>query len=110
MGTWIEKGADQMVYFNLANAMPSVIIEPDTEEGRRSRKAICPDEWGDSFGTEFYDFSIDNGIYYLPSGNGLNTSVKCQAVDGQATISITPVEQLMIEADTLRTRMDNNDD
>lgn len=110
IGTWIEKGADQMVYFNLANAMPSVVIEPDSEEKRRTRKTICPDEWGDSFGTEFYDFSIENGIYYLPSGNALNTSVKCQAVDGQASISVMPFEQLMVEADTLKTRMGDTDE
>ena len=108
IGTWIEKGIDQMVYFNLANAMPSIMIENDGEDKRRTRKSVCPDEWGDTFGSEFYDFSIDNGIYYLPTTTGLNTNVKCQAVEGQSNITIVPSEQLLIEADTLKKRIEDN--
>ena len=108
IGTWIEKGIDQMVYFNLANAMPSIMIENDGEDKRRTRKSVCPDEWGDTFGSEFYDFSIDNGIYYLPTATGLNTNVKCQAVEGQSNITIVPSEQLLIEADTLKKRIEDN--
>ncbi len=111
IGTWIEKGSDQLVIFNLSNAMPSTVIEPEGEEKRRQRVQICPEEWAENFGSEFYDFSIDNGIYYLPENARLNASVKSTAVEnGQVSISIMPTDQLLVEAETLRTRMVETDE
>ncbi|MCM1545504.1 MAG: recombinase family protein [Clostridiales bacterium] len=95
-GTWIEKGTDCIIVFNLTKAMP--IAEVVNEEERKSickrRMAVCPEEWEDSFGDEFYEFSMDNELYYLKSVPNLNSDVKCRNVDGQQLSLLTYAEVL----------------
>ncbi len=111
IGTWIEKGADQLVIFNLANAMPSTVLEAEGEDSRRQRVQICPEEWAEDFGSEFYDFSIDNGIYYLPDAAGLHASAKSTAVENeQASVQVMTPEQLLAAAQSLKVRMDATDE
>lgn len=67
LGTWIEKGDDKIMIFNLSNAMPLVLFDTGESGKRKRRTAVCPEEWEDSFGDEFYNFSLDNDLYYIHS-------------------------------------------
>lgn len=93
IGTWVAKGNDCIMIFNLTNALPLAIVEDDRL--RKKRTAVCPEEWGDSFGDEFYDFTLDNDIYYLRGNKPLGAGEKCTVVVGQQVVDIWSPEQLM---------------
>lgn len=96
LGTWIEKGLDCIMVFNLTKAMPiaEVINEEERETIRKRRMTVCPEEWEDSFGDEFYEFSMDNELYYLKSVPNLRSDVKCRNVDGQQISLLSHAEVL----------------
>lgn len=97
MGTWIEKGTDCIMVFNLAKAMPiaEIVNAEEQESIRRRRMAICPEEWEESFGDEFYEFSMDNELYYLKAVPSLCSSVKCKDVDGQQMLPLFSREEII---------------
>ena len=66
----------------------------EDDMAKRKRTAVCQEEWGDSFGKEFYDFSLDNDIYYSRSKQ-LGSREKCRVVDAQNIVDIWSQEQLM---------------
>lgn len=57
-GTWIKKGTEQIIVFDLNNAVPTIMHN----KGRRI--VFLPEEWGDSFGKDFYEHRIQNGLFY----------------------------------------------
>lgn len=90
LGTWIEKGTDCIMTFNMTKAMPiaEIINEEERESIRKRRMAVCPEEWEESFGDEFYEFSMDNELYYLKSVPNLQSGIKCRDVEGQQQLSL----------------------
>lgn len=65
-GVWAKRGNEQIIVFNLMNAVPAVLITPDGEDtAARRRVEMCPAEWTDDFGDEFYEHVLENGFYYL---------------------------------------------
>ena len=75
-GTWAMRGNEQIIVFNLVNAMPAVLVSPDDETSTvRKRVALCPDEWTDDFGDEFYEHRLENDFYYITP----NTDWQAQA-------------------------------
>ena len=69
-GVWAKRGEEQIIVFNLANAMPAIMVQNnENESARRRRVSVCPDEWSDSFGEEFYEHTLENGFYYLSPTN-----------------------------------------
>ena len=100
IGTFIERGLDQIVIFNLSNAMPIALIE--TESRYRRRQPICPEEWEDNFGNEFYDFSMENRLYYGSKHEHLNASQQSRVVEGQIEFDLFTNEQVMESAEKLK--------
>lgn len=109
VGTWIAKGDDQIIIFNLFNAMPVVLVEEDDEE-RKRRMAICPEEWGDSFGEEFYDSCIDNSLYYAPGNETWRLSQKSTPLTGQLDFPIMSSDELKASEENLKMIMEKTDD
>ena len=111
LGTAIEKMNDQIIIFNLPNAMPSIVIaEEDGDEQRKRRMKICPEEWGDSFGSEFYDFSLDNSLYYAPVNQSWGISQKSRPVNGQISFSLLTPQEVLENATLIRTRLEDNNE
>lgn len=110
-GTWIEQGTDRIMIFNLTKAMPiaEVANEEERESIRKRRMAICPEEWEESFGDEFYEFSMDNELYYLKSVPGLRSGVKCRDVDGQRKIALLSQAEVLESAAKIRTGVTGTD-
>ncbi len=105
LGTAIEKGNDQIIIFNLPTAMPILVYKEEVEgtnEYKRKRIQMCPDEWGDSFGEEFYDFSLDNSLYYSPVNTQWRAGEKCRAVNAPEGFTIPTVKEVLRDADQLR--------
>ena len=106
LGTAIEKNNDRIIIFNLPSALPCTFIEKD--ENKKQRVAVCPEEWGDSFGDEFYDFSIDNSLYYAPANDNWHIKQKSKAIDGQLSFSLLSDEQILNTAEQIKEALGGN--
>lgn len=57
------------VAFYLVNAVPAVYIPQESEsDSPKKPTELCPDEWSDSFGEEFYEHVLENGFYFIEPG------------------------------------------
>lgn len=66
---------------------------------------ICPEEWGDSFGEEFYDFSLDNAVFYSPKNVNLRISEKSRPVEGQISFNLLSEEEIMEIAENIKKKV-----
>lgn len=57
-GTWIKKSTEQIIVFDLNNAVPAVTCS----NGRRVE--YIPADWSETFGENFYAHRIQNGLFY----------------------------------------------
>lgn len=64
-GSWATRLNDEIIVFSLSNAIPAAFLEPKPEHSRKRRVNMCPTEWQESFGEEFYDHALNNSFYYL---------------------------------------------
>lgn len=75
-GVWAARGSEQIIIFNLSNAMPAILIAQDEENDAAKRRVdMCPEEWNDDFGEEFYEHILENGFYYLTPDRDWQTTV-----------------------------------
>ncbi len=104
IGTWIECGPDCLMVFNLTKALPiaQIFDDADSESMRRRRVPMCPEEWEETFGDEFYRFSLDNELYYIKPRQALQSGVKCRDAAEQ-TIPILSYNEIMQNAMNLKT-------
>ncbi len=109
LGTWIERGIDRIMIFNLSNAMPLYVYADELTNRKRST-AVCPEEWVDSFGEEFYDFSLENDLYYTRNNTNWNSSAGSKIVDGQVQVPILSHDELMASAEQLRIKAVTTDE
>ena len=65
-GTWLHHGDEQMIIYNLENAVSAVLL-PQAEEiaRRKKRTELFPEPWADTFGVEFYDHIMENSFFYI---------------------------------------------
>ena len=61
-GLWAEQDEEKIMVFHLVNAVPAVNIPQASKPTE-----LCPDEWMDSFGEEFYEHILENELYYIES-------------------------------------------
>lgn len=102
MGNLIKRGSDEIIVFDLENAMPVVIMDDINENNElvKRKVSMCPGEWDNSFGEEFYAYSIGN-LYYLSSGTDWQISVKCKDVDSQLPFEIMSENDIISGFETL---------
>ena len=105
-GTWIERAGSEIIVFVLSNAMPCVVTPVETEGvARRRRTELCPEEWGDSFGDEFYEHTLENSFYYLSNSYNWNASASSRVVDGLSPIRVLSSQELQDRQQSLRERL-----
>ena len=80
-GLWAQRGDEQIIVFNLTKAIPAILIMTEEEQSRK-RVEICPDEWADDFGEDFYDHIIENEFYYLALTTEWQTYASCVPAPG----------------------------
>ena len=68
---------------------------------------MCPDEWQDSFGDEFYDYALDNSFFFLSPKTDWKAG--CRSVDapGIQQIKIKTDEDLEISIEILKHKAGN---
>lgn len=108
-GIWARQRNDQIMIFNLTNAMP-MAIPTDKEDGQHKRRvALCPSEWTDDFGEEFYEHVLENGFFYLAPDYEWKTNAQSIPVPGFNQYQAPSAEELQLSIDNL-TRGTNTDD
>lgn len=109
-GIWAKRGSEQIIVFNLVNAVPAVLMTPDGKGSKaRRRVELCPAEWTEDFGDEFYEHILENGFYYLVPDNEWRTSAASIPAPGMAqfaTPSATELQRTMEDL-TRETEMHN---
>lgn len=58
------------------------------DEEKKKRIGVCPEDWEDSFGSEFYDYVAENELYYLPQNTDLGLSSRGSPLTNQLPFEI----------------------
>ena len=103
-GVWARRGAEQIIVFNFSNAAPVMLVSGEGERTRNKRIELCPEEWADGFGEEFYEHVVDNGFYYLAPGSGWNSQSQSIPAPGIEQYASTSDEELQERMERLSGR------
>ncbi|MCI9425996.1 MAG: recombinase family protein [Flavonifractor sp.] len=98
-GTWIRRGDGQIILFNLESAV-SVLLAP-TEEARKKRIELFPEQWEHGFGEEFYDHIVENEIFYMAKSAVWQANRPSVPAPGVAQYSVPTEENLQAMMETL---------
>lgn len=102
-GTWAKRGNEQIIIFNLTNAVPAVLIAPDGADTPAKRRVeLCPDEWTDDFGDEFYEHTLENGFYYLAPDTEWQAQAQSIPAPGMQQYSIPTADELNTSIELLK--------
>ena len=107
-GTWVARGSDQIIVFNLSNAVPAAFLETeaaDSDTTKKRRVDLCPEEWNDSFGEEFYEYSLQNSFYFLAPRTDWKAQASSMPVPGQDQVPILSDAELEESMINLRKRV-----
>ncbi|MBE5851281.1 MAG: hypothetical protein E7298_14330, partial [Lachnospiraceae bacterium] len=102
-GTWACRGNEQIIVFNLQNAAPAVIVTSQDEAHSASKRRVdlLPEEWEESFGPEFYEHTLENGIYFIAPNLEWNSQAKSIMAPGIEQFTVPSEEQLQLSIDNL---------
>lgn len=103
-GVWAKRGAEQIIVFNFVNASPVVLMPGEGEQAKNKRIELCPEEWEDGFGEEFYEHVVDNGFYYLAPGSGWGSQSQSIPAPGIKQYTSTSDEELQQRMERLSNR------
>lgn len=110
-GIWAKRGSEQIIVFNLVNAVPAVLVSAgESDSSARRRVEMCPAEWTDDFGDEFYEHVLENGFYYLAPESEWRTSVASVPAPGMEQLTVPSAEELQLTMEELTRGMRMHDD
>ena len=102
-GTWARRGKEQIIVFNLSNAVPIMTVPPENGEDAKAKKVtLCPEEWADDFGEEFYEHTLENGFYYIAPNTEWQSQAKSILAPGMEQFVSTTPEQLQMSIEELK--------
>ena len=102
-GTWARRGKEQIIVFNLPNAVPIMTVPPENGEDAKAKKVtLCPEEWADDFGEEFYEHTLENGFYYIAPNTEWQSQAKSILAPGMEQFVSTTPEQLKMSIEELK--------
>ncbi len=111
-GSWAARANDEIIVFSLSNAVPATFIETETDnedETVRRRVDMCPEEWDDSFGDEFYDYALDNSFYFLAPKTDWKADSQSVMVPGVQQFHIKSEDDLESSIELLRQKVGNSE-
>ena len=107
-GTWACRSAEQIIVYNLSNAMPTVLVPvADDEKTSKHRVSLYPEEW-DDFGAEFYEHTLENDLHYIAPNADWHSQAESILAPGIKQFTTTDPEQLQLSIESLRSDMDAN--
>ena len=112
-GSWAARARDEIIVFPLSNAAPATYLEStleEPEEGRKRRVEMCPEEWSDSFGEEFYSYALENSFYFLAPKSDWKADTEPIKAPGIRQLTIMTEAELEKYAEELRQTEGTDDD
>ena len=106
-GTWIASEKDEIIIFDVTKALAVYTLE--THQKKR-RVEYIPESWMDTFGDEFYDFSLRNEFYSLRQNTDWKSQEQGHAVYDSAQIQILSKEEVQMNIEKLRRRTGEADE
>ena len=108
-GVWASQGEEQIIVFNFSNAVPVAYVLSENAQVRKKRIEMCPEEWADNFGEEFYEHVLENGFYYLAPRSGWGSQLQSIPAPGIEQYASTSNEELLLGMKRLSNKgIDNN--
>ncbi len=108
-GIWARRRNEQIIVFNLANAMP-MVAPVEQEDGQHKRRiALCPTEWDDDFGEEFYEHILENDFYYLAPDYEWRTNAQSIPAPGIGQYQTPSEYDLQLSIDNLTRGMNKHE-
>jgi site-specific DNA recombinase len=107
-GTWAARGSDEIIVFHLSNAAPATYLNEEVVLGANTCRRwvqLCPDEWIDTFGQEFYDYSVQNGFFFITRGNDWKAQAKAVAIPGSSKVTVLTADELQMSLENLQMRV-----
>ena len=101
-GLWARRGEEQIIVFNLTNAVPAVLVNPEEEGKAKRRIELTPEEWTDDFGDEFYEHILENGLYYIAPKYEWHSQAKSVLAPGIEQYEAKTPESLQLSIESLR--------
>lgn len=107
MGTWIKRENVQIIVFDLKNCIPLVMMDDIDKNGEKIKRrvSIYPETWENSFGEEFYAFSLNN-MYYASTKQNLLLDAQSKMIEGQVPYEMMSKEEIEQIFKNLRTKGD----
>ena len=97
------RGREQIIVFNLVNAVPAVLVTPNGEtEPSKRRIELCPEEWTEDFGDEFYEHRLENDFYYLAPNSEWQAQAQSIPAPGIQQYSIPAPDEFQTSMDRLK--------
>lgn len=93
-GVWASNGCNEIIAFSLKDALAVVTCEVETEDGTPSRKKqieTFPEEWGESFGSDFYEHSVRNLFH---GQKDWKADVKSRPINSDNQLSLLSLDEL----------------
>ena len=109
-GIWARRGAEQIIVFNLSNAVPAIQAPQEAEGKHRRRIELLPEEWTDDFGDEFYEHILENGFYYLAPNSEWQAETESIPAPGIDQFIIPNTDELQISLNELLERNEMHHD
>ena len=102
-GTWASRRDEQIIVFHLSNAVPTMLIPSGNhdEPKQKRRVPLCPEEWENDFGEEFYEHILKNGFYYIAPKTEWRSQAKSVVAPGVEQYVVTSPEELQMTIDDL---------
>ena len=94
--------------YNLSNAMPAMSLPISEAGGVRRRIDLCPEEWEDNFGPDFYEHTLENGFYYIAPSSEWRSQAKSVLAPGINQLAKVSQEKLQLSIDSLKRRVETN--
>lgn len=110
-GIWAKRLDEQIIVFDLTNAMPAALVTKDGAENATKRLIeLCPDEWIDDFGDEFYEHTLENGFYYLTPDADWQTGIQSIPAPGMEQYAVPSVQELQQSMETIKKGTDDKNE
>lgn len=108
-GTWLHRDDEQIIIYNLENAVSAVLLPQANEAFRRKKRTeLFPEFWEDTFGEEFYDHSVENRIFYIEKMSSWQARRPSIPAPGIEQYDVPSEKDIQMMIGTLTRKADSN--
>ncbi|MBD5103280.1 MAG: recombinase family protein [Ruminococcaceae bacterium] len=112
-GTCAKRGEERIIVYNLNNAVPSVsAVQSGEVRPVKKRVELCPEEWTDDFGEEFYEHMLENRFYYIAPHTEWHAMIESTPVSGSEQHAVPTADDLKSSTEYIKrgdTEADNGE-